>query len=247
MPATSVAAVAPQARSLSQVSPSSGKTPSFSGMQPTQISQAFIQSCDHFSPKLRAKFIAQEQDRLQQDALQQTASFDRKRGALEKRSRYNLARLIFFALPPAAPPLSTIPRPAATFSTPCQNILVPVRVLPPRPLVEYQPLAVRKQSVVLPASVESLILAPSDPQIANCVRKRKHLTQAERLAQPSHSDVQAAKCQRAAEALIAVLPHELLLAFFGGEDALSQVADLGMRKEALMKTCLEQEPQTIRR
>eukprot|EP00965_Chrysotila_dentata_P047947 1590387-Pleurochrysis_carterae.AAC.1 len=122
---------------------------------------------------------------------------------------------------------------------------VPVRVLPPRPPVEYQPLAFTEQSAVLPASVESLMLAPSDPQIANGVRKCTHLTQAERLAQPPHSDVQAAKRQRAGEAIIAVLPHELLLAFFGGEYALSQVADLGMRKEALMSKTLDSSRQAL--
>eukprot|EP00965_Chrysotila_dentata_P251485 6210076-Pleurochrysis_carterae.AAC.1 len=144
----------------------------------------------------------------------------------------------------AAPPLSTIPQPAAPLSILHKTCWYRSgssypRVLPPRPPVEHQPLAMREQSAVLPASVESLILAPSDPQIANGVRKRKRLTQAEGLAQSSHSDVQAAKRPRAAKALIVVLPHELLLAFFGGEYALShQVADLGMRKEALMKNLL---------
>eukprot|EP00965_Chrysotila_dentata_P112049 3705095-Pleurochrysis_carterae.AAC.1 len=62
MPAASVATVAPQARSLPQVSPSSGKTPTFSREQPIQISQTFVQSCNRFPPALRAKFIAQEQN-----------------------------------------------------------------------------------------------------------------------------------------------------------------------------------------
>eukprot|EP00965_Chrysotila_dentata_P232121 6198777-Pleurochrysis_carterae.AAC.1 len=86
MPATSVATVAPQARSLPQASNSSRKTPAFSGMRPTQVSQAFVQSCNLFPPALHAKFIAQEQDRLQQDALQQVVPYGRKPGALAKRS-----------------------------------------------------------------------------------------------------------------------------------------------------------------
>eukprot|EP00965_Chrysotila_dentata_P208751 6184881-Pleurochrysis_carterae.AAC.3 len=212
MPAASVASVAPHSR------------PSYSRAYSRAI--AFYLLC--------VLIIAQEQDR--------------KRGVLEKRSivytsslsqeRYTLAPSNPLALPSAAPPLSTIPQLAAPLSIPSQNMLVPVRVLPPLPPVEYQSLAVREQSAVGPASVESLILAPSNPQLANNVRKRMRLNQAERLAQPSHSDVQAAKRQRAAEALITVLPHELLLAFFGGEYALLQVADLGMRKEALMKNLL---------
>eukprot|EP00965_Chrysotila_dentata_P104542 3452468-Pleurochrysis_carterae.AAC.1 len=62
MPAASVATVVSQARSLPQVSPSSGQTPPASGEQPVQISQAFVRSCDRFPSGLRAKFIAQEQD-----------------------------------------------------------------------------------------------------------------------------------------------------------------------------------------
>eukprot|EP00965_Chrysotila_dentata_P176565 5830349-Pleurochrysis_carterae.AAC.1 len=154
MPAASVATVASQARSLPQVSPSSEKAPSVSGEQPVQISQAFVRSCDRFPPALRAKFFAQEQDRLQQDAFQQTASLVGKRGALEKRSvvhtpsfsqeLHTLARSNSVALPPAAPPLSTTPQPAAPLSIPSQNMLVPVRVLPPLPPVEYQSLALRE-------------------------------------------------------------------------------------------------------
>eukprot|EP00965_Chrysotila_dentata_P215957 6189090-Pleurochrysis_carterae.AAC.1 len=87
-------------------------------------------------------------------------------------------------------PHSPLPWLLASLGHPCgQNSLDCKQTSPSQ--MRLQPLAVREQSVVLPTSVESLILAPSDPQIANGVRKRKRLTQAERLAQPSHSDVQA--------------------------------------------------------
>eukprot|EP00965_Chrysotila_dentata_P109761 3627256-Pleurochrysis_carterae.AAC.2 len=215
MPAISVATFAPQVRSLPQASPLSGKALPFSGVQPTPISQVFVQSCDRFPPALRAKFIAQEQDKLQQDALKQIASLGRKPGAIEKRSaeavqnsslsqefhkrpRLNSSRF-------ASTPLFTHSHPSASCSPsiPPQSMSVPVRVRSPRPSAECRSLVVREELAVSSAPVENLILAPSDPQIANGERKRKRLSQAERLAQSSHSDVQAVKRQRAAEALIA--------------------------------------------
>eukprot|EP00965_Chrysotila_dentata_P100110 3307784-Pleurochrysis_carterae.AAC.1 len=56
---------------------------------------------------MRAKFIAQEQDSLQQDAFQQTVSLDMKHGALEKgsvvyTSSFSQERLYLAHIPPLA-------------------------------------------------------------------------------------------------------------------------------------------------